>query len=75
MENSHTPPKMSLEILGGSTKTKKSNEKYEVELEFQWAGEVGSLGKNPFWGGGMDILRNYTIIKKPSIINLLHFVL
>lgn len=42
---------MSLEILGGSTKTKKSNEKYEVELEFQWAGEVGSLGKKFLLGG------------------------
>ena len=44
---------------GGFPNTKKFKEMYEVELEFPegW----GALIKNPFRGGGMDILWNYTM--------------
>ena len=55
------PPRKGLEILGGwrgFPKTLIFKEMYEVELEFPegW----GALIKNPFCGGGMDILWNYT---------------
>ena len=54
-ENSHTPPKMSLEILGwGSTKTKRVTT--SMKLNWNSSGEVGGgvLEKIPS-GGGMDI--------------------
>ena len=50
-----------LEIPGGwgFPKTKTFKEMYEFELEFP-DGWPGALIKNPFHGGGMDILWNYT---------------
>ena len=58
-ENKHTPPTEGVRISWGWGLCKAKEIK---EIEFPEGGWVGGgLKKNPFRGGGMDILWNYTM--------------
>ena len=62
-ENIHTPPTEGIGIswgVGGSVRPKNLKKCMKLKWYFQ---RGGGLRKNPFHGGGMDIIWNYTFIK------------
>ena len=63
----HTPPTEGIEIswgVGGSVRPKKLKKCMKLNWNFHRGGGGVGLRKNPFLGGGMDILWNYTIYFK-----------